>query len=153
MRTFLLISVLTSVASRGAEVTAPTVRQKLQVKIMESIPAPALSKPATDQKETAAVPPPVLMKPVVVSDSKLIRAVTEAIDRAEQDRREERFSVLDGGEIYSIGRLRIGSWWSLDEGWTFLRLNKTPTHRQTEAAAARMKELQELANIGGKPKP
>jgi hypothetical protein len=151
MRTFLLISVLTSVASRGAEANAPTVRQKLQVKIMESIPAPALSKPTTDQKEVAASP--VMMKPVVVSDSKLIRAVTAAIDREEKDQREERFSALDGGKIFSIGRLQVGGWWSPGEGWTFLRLNKTPTYRQTEAATARMKELQEMANIGEKPKP
>ena len=94
-----------------------------------------------------------MMKPVIVSDSKLIRAVAAAIEREEKDRREEQFSALNGGKIYSIGRVPIGGWWSAGEGWTFLRLNKGTTHRQTEAAEARLKELRELANIGGKPKP
>jgi hypothetical protein len=151
MRTFLLISVLTSVAVHGAEGRSPTVREKLHAKIMESVSPPPPPKPSTDQKQ--AVELPVMMKPVIVSDSKLIRAVAAAIEREEQDRREEQFSALNGGKIYSIGRLQIGGWWLPGEGWTFLRFNKGPTYRQTEAAEARLKELRELANIGGKPKP
>ncbi len=38
-----------------------------------------------------------MMKPVIVSESKLIRAVAAAIEREEQDRREEQFSALNGG--------------------------------------------------------
>jgi hypothetical protein len=89
-----------------------------------------------------------MMKPVIVSESKLIHAVTAAVERQEQDRRDERFLPLDGGKISSIGPLQVGSWWSPGEGWTFLRLNKAPTPRQLEAAAARLKELQELLTIG-----
>lgn len=152
MRTLLLISVLTtSVAVHGAEGRSPTVREKLHAKIMESVPPPPPLKPSTDQKQ--AVELPVMMKPVIVSDSKLIRAVAAAIEREEQDRREEQFSALNGGKIYSIGRLQIGGWWLPGEGWTFLRFNKGPTYRQTEAAEARLKELRELANIGVNPKP
>ena len=151
MRAILLISVLTSVAVSGSEASAPSVREKLHAKIMESVPPPAPPKPSTEQKE--AVESPVTMKPVIVSDSKLMRAVAAAIEREEKDRREEQFSALNGGKIYSIGRVQIGGWWSAGEGWTFLRLNKGTTHRQTETAEARLRELWELANIGGKPKP
>jgi hypothetical protein len=151
MRTFLLISVLMSVAGRGAEESALTMRGKLHARIMEIVPSPPPPKPSSDQNEAAESP--VVMKPVIVSESKVIRAVTASIEREEQNRREEQFSPLNGGKIYSIGRLQIGGWWLPGEGWTFLRFNKGPTYRQTEAAEARLKELQELANIGGKPKP
>src|SRR5262245_29114405 len=146
--TLLVIYALTLVAGRGAEANAATMREKLQAKILESLPPPPPPKPAAEQK--VAVEPAVVMKPLVVSESKLIRDVTAAIDREEQNRREEPFSVLDGGKIYNIGRLRIGSWWSPEEGWTFLRLNKGPSRRQTEAMEARLKELQELANLAEK---
>src|SRR5437763_1405013 len=66
MRTLFLIPVLTCVALPGAEETsAPTVRQKLRAKIMESVPAAPPPKPPTGQKEEAA--PPIVMPPVVVS--------------------------------------------------------------------------------------
>ena len=140
-----------SAALRGAEAPEPTLREKLRAKILESVPPPSPPKPPTDPKP--AVPaPPVVMERVVVSESKLIQAVTAAIDRQEQDRREEKFTPLDGGKIFSIGGVQIGGWWSLDEGWTFLRLNKAPTRRQAEASEARMKELQELAKSSEKPK-
>jgi hypothetical protein len=150
MRTLLLISIITSLVVRAAKGSAPTVREKLRAKILESVPPPPPPKPSIDPK---AVELPVMMTPVIVSDSKLIGAVAAAIEREEQDRREEQFSPLNGGKIYSFGRVQIGSWWSPGEGWTFLRLNKGPTLRQTEAAEARLKELRELVNIGGKPKP
>lgn len=49
--------------------------------------------------------------------------------------------------------MNIGGWWSPGEGWTFLRLKKAPTRRQSEATEAGMKELQELANMRERPKP
>jgi hypothetical protein len=151
MRTLALILAFASVALRGAEESGSSVRQKLHAKIMDSLPPPTPEKPSTDLKE--AGDSPVEMKPVIVSDSKLIRAVTAAIDRAEQDRRDEQFSTFDGGKIFSIGGLQVGGWWSPGEGWTFLRLNQAPTRRQAAAAETRMKELQELVNIREKPKP
>ena len=152
MRTLLLISVLTSVAADGAEAVVPMARQKLLAKIVESVPPPPPPSPEspTDQREPVGTP--VMMKSVIVSDSKLIRAVTAAIEREEQERREEPFSALKGGKILNLGRVQIGGWWSPSEGWTFLRLNKGRTHRQAEAADARLKELQELANFGARPK-
>jgi hypothetical protein len=51
-----------------------------------------------------------MMTPMIVSDSKLIRAVAAAIEREERDRREEQFSPLIGGKIYSLGRVQIGGW-------------------------------------------
>ena len=147
----LLISLLTSVVSRGADEIAVTVRQKLQSKIKESVPPSPAPQPSMEPKESVASP--VLMKPVVVSDSKLMRAVTETLERAEQNRRDERFSPLEGGKIATVGPLQLGSWWSPGEGWTFLRLNKGRTPRQTEAAETKMKELLELANFRERQKP
>lgn len=151
MRMLLLISLLTSVVSRGADEIAVTVRQKLQSKIKESVPPSPAPQPSTEPKESVASP--VLMKPVVVSDSKLMRAVTETLERAEQNRRDERFSPLEGGKIATVGPLQLGGWWSPGEGWTFLRLNKGRTPRQTEAAETKMKELLELANFRERQKP
>ncbi|WP_414660456.1 hypothetical protein [Horticoccus sp. 23ND18S-11] len=151
MRMLLLISMLASVVSRGADENALTVRQKLQARIKESLPPSPLPQPSTEPKESVA--PAVLMKPVVVSDSKLLRAVTETLERAEQDRQEERFTPVNGGKISSVGPLQLGSWWSPGEGWTFLRLNQSRTLRQTEAAEAKMKEFQELANFREKVTP
>ena len=147
MRLLLLLSLLTPVAANGAEATTPTLRQKLHAKIMESIPPLPPPKPPTEHP-TPEVPPTVTMEPVIVSDSKLIRAVTAAIEREEQNRRDERFTALDGGKIYSFGPMQVGSWWSPSEGWTFLRLNKAPTRRQIESAETRVKELQELLRLG-----
>lgn len=88
------------------------------------------------------------MKPVVVSESKLVRAVTAAIERKEQERRDEKFSPLEGGKIGTIGGMQVGGWWTPDGGWIFLRLNKTPSRRQSEATGARMKERKELQELG-----
>ena len=154
VRSLLLISALATTMVRGGEATAPTVREKLHAKIMASLPPAPPPKPSGDQKddEKPAVPP-ILMKPVVVSESKLIDAVAAGFARDEQNRRDERFTAFDGGTITSIGPMKIGGWWSPAEGWTFLRLNKTPTPRQISAAEARIRELYELASFGQKRQP
>ncbi len=159
MRTLLWIFLLMCETARGADASdaaAVTIREKVRLKIMESLPplpAPA-PKPAADEKEKAEGA--VVMKPMVVSESKLIHAVTAAIERQQQDRRDEKFTPLEGGRIATIAGMQVGGWWAPDEGWTFLRLNKTPTRRQREATEGRMKELQELQELGkgtGKPPP
>lgn len=149
MRALGLILVLAPWPTQGADEVAATIRQKLQAKILESAPPPAPEKAATEKKETTA--PPVVMKPVIISDSRLIQAVTETLEREERNRREERFDPVSGGKIVDLGFAKLGSWWSLSEGWTFLRMNQAPTRRQVEAAETRMKELQELLTIGEKP--
>ena len=146
MRTLLMFSVLTSGLLRGADASALTVREKLHAKILESVSLLPPPTPPTEKKEAAV--PVIMLQPVVVSDAKLIRAVTSAIEQAEEDRREEKFSPLAGGKIGTVAGMQVGGWWSPAEGWTFLRLNRTRTYRQTEAAGARMKELQELAKMG-----
>ena len=145
MRTLLLITALAAVTVRGDEASAPTMRQKLHAKIMESAPATAPPKPSDDQKGDEEAVPPVVMRPVIVSESKLVREVTAALDREKQNRQEERFSPLKGGKIANLGPMQLGSWFAPGEGWTFLRLNKGPTPRQLEAAEATLKYLQELA--------
>lgn len=151
MKMLLLIALFPTVVSHGADESAVTVRQKLQSKIKESVPPATPPQPST--KLTESETSPVLLKPVVVSDSKLMRAVTETLERAEQNRREERFSPLEGGKVASVGPMQLGSWFSPSEGWTFLRLNQSRTLRQTEAAETKMKELQELANFREKVTP
>lgn len=149
MRTLLLITALAAVTVRGEEASVPTIRQKLHAKIMESAPPPAPPKPPADQKDDEAAVPPVVMKPLVVSESKLVREVTAALDPKKQNRQEERFSPLAGGKIANLGPMQLGGWWTPGEGWTFLRLNKGRSPRQTEAAEAALKELQELADMAG----
>ena len=124
-------------------------RQKLHARIMESVSSPASPKPSVNQKEDEAAAPPVVMKPVIVSESKLLREVTAALDREKQNRQEEGFSPLQGGKIANLGPMQLGSWWTPGEGWTFLRLNKGPSPRQAEAAEATLKDLQELADMAG----
>lgn len=154
MRTLLALSFLVSAALRAAEdATEVSIREKLRARLRESIPPPAPSppkppSPSPDEAET----PPILLKPVVATESKLIERVTAALDQAEQDRREQQFSAFNGGTIGTIGPMKVGSWWAPGEGWSFLRLNKAPTYRQVEASKERMKELQDLANRAEKPK-
>lgn len=143
-----MLTLLTPFAVAGTEEAAePTLRQKLHAKIMESVPPPPPPKPSTDQAAPASAPP-VILKAVIVSDSKLIQAVTESIDREAQNRRDQQFKPLDGGTLYSFGLVQIGSWYAPGEGWTFLRLNNAPTRRQLDAADARLRDLQELLRIG-----
>ncbi len=34
----------------------------------------------------------------------------------------ERFTPVKGGTIYKTDRLELGSWWSPDKGWQFLKI-------------------------------
>lgn len=154
MRTLLALAFLVSTALRAAEdATDVSIREKLRAKLRETIPPPPPPPPKspTEQKNDTETPP-ILLKPVVAMESKLIDRVTAAIDQAEQDRKEQQFSSLNGGTIGTIGPMKIGSWWEPGKGWTFLRLNKAPTYRQIQASDARMKELYDLANSAEKTK-
>ena len=147
MRTLLLITALAAVSVRGDDARTPTMRQKLHARIMASVPPPTPPQPSVDQGDDEAAVPIIVMKPVIVSESKLVREVTAALDREKRSRQEERFSPLQGGKIVNLGPMQLGSWWIPGEGWTFLRLNQGPTPRQAEAAAAMLKDLQELAGL------
>jgi len=151
MRTSLLIFAFTALAVRGEEPVASTVRQKLHAVILASVPPPSPPPPPTKPAEDSL--PAFMMAPVVVSETNGMRAIIAAIDREKQSRQDEKFTALDGGKIYNIGRVQIGSWYSPGEGWTFLRLNKAPTRRQTEAVETRLKELNELLKFGEKTQP
>jgi hypothetical protein len=153
MRTLLLITMVTVVTVQGEEASAPTMRQKVHAKIMESAPPPVPPRPSADENDGEKPAPPVVMKPVIVSESKLVREVTAALDREKQNRQEERFTPLQGGKIANIGPMQLGGWWSVDEGWTFLRLNKGRSQRQVEAAEATLRELQELADLAADARP
>lgn len=141
------LCLLTAVAARGADASAPTVREKLHAKIMESLPPPPPPKPKPPGEEQESAIPPLRMQPVVVSDSKLVRAVTAEMERHEQDRRDARFTPLEGGKLVNLGRLQLGSWWSPGGGWVFLSTQPPRTPRQAEAADARMKDLVELQRL------
>lgn len=154
MRTLVVVFVWSTVTLRSTEAPAPSLREKLRARIVESIPPPPPPKPPEEPRDSEdTAPPPVTMNPVIVSDSRLIREVTSAIQREEQERRDEKFSGLQGGTIAKVGPMELGGWWSPSGGWTFLRLNKAPTYRQAVATEARIKELQELSAIGTRAKP
>lgn len=82
-----------------------------------------------------------------------MQAVAAALDRAQQERRDEAFSPLAGGKIGEIGGFEVGGWWSPGSGWTYLRMNKTPTYRQAEEVKVRINELQELSQVGAGSRP
>jgi hypothetical protein len=157
MRKLLLITALAAVTAHGEEAGAPTMRQKLHARIMESAPPPAPAKSSALQNGGEEAVPAVVMNPVVVSESKLVREVTAALEREKQNRQEERFSPLQGGKIANLGPMQLGGWWIPGEGWTFLRLNKAPSPRQAAAVEAMLKDLQALADLaegqGPAPKP
>lgn len=155
MRIHLLLCALAVVSVNGEEATVPvpTMREKLRAKILESAPPPAPRKPEADVADDAAAPPPVVMQPLVVAESRIVREVTAELARKEEEKREERFTPLKGGKITSIGPMQVGSWWSVDEGWTFFRLRKPPTQRQIETSEAKMKNLQELAAMAAERQP
>jgi hypothetical protein len=151
VKMFLLIIALTTVGAE--EAGTASMRQKLHAKILESAPPAAPPKPPSQEKDAEEPPPAVVMKPVVVSESKLVREVTAALDREKQNRQEERFSPLEGGKIDNIGPMQVGGWWTPDEGWTFLRLNKGRSPRRVQAAEATLKELEELAALAEDRRP
>lgn len=154
MRTLLSIVVLSMAALHGAEAGAPGMREKMIEKIKAAAAAlpPPAPKPATVPGESTSSP--ILMQPVIVFESPLVREVTAKLERAEQERRDETFSPLKGGTVYDFGGMRLGSWWTPEEGWTFLRTkSNTPSHRQVERSKERIKELQDLFKIRESPKP
>lgn len=70
-----------------AQESAVTMRQKLHAKILASVPlSPPPPPPSSGPKEeTETVARPIVIKPVIVSEAKLIQAVAAAIDRAEEE--------------------------------------------------------------------
>jgi hypothetical protein len=153
MRTMLLISVLATVMVRGEEPSGASMREKLRVKITESVPPPPAKQSAEKKEDEEAVAPVVVMKAMVISESKVVRDVAAAIAHEKQKKADEKFSPFDGGKIADIGPMQLGGWWSPEEGWTFLRVNKPPTRRQAEAAAATLKDLQEFADMAENRQP
>src|SRR5687767_7407920 len=117
MRIFLLLSALTVATGRADEPPASTMRQKLSSKVKEAVSQSPPPKQSADAKaDENAISPAIVMKPVVVSESKIVREVAAAIARKEQEEREERFSALNGGKIGKIGGMQLGGWWSAGEG-------------------------------------
>ena len=102
----LLTVVLVAGSLRGEEAPAPSVREKLRARILETLPPPpsgwpAEAKPASDE-------PVLVLEPMVVTESKGVRELAKAIKEDEQRQEAERFSVLKGGKIYSSERLDVG---------------------------------------------
>ena len=151
----LFITALAVASVRGEEASGTNMRQKLQAKIMDSLPPLPPPKPAPERKDNDEAVPVVVMQPLVVYESRVVREVTAVLEREKQNRQDERFSPLDGGKIARIGPVQVGGWWDANEGWTFLRFNKGRTRRQAEAAETALKDLEELAALadGHRPAP
>jgi hypothetical protein len=152
LKTLLLTLGIMSAAVRGEDAVVATMREKVRAKILESLPPPPVKDDGEKKPVEATLAPALVMNPIIVGESKLIREVTAAIDRENQAKKDERFTALEGGKIASIGPMQLGGWWSPGEGWTFLRLNKGPTRRQAAVDKARLKELQEFAETGSNQK-
>jgi hypothetical protein len=120
MKWLLLLALLVAGPLRSEPAPAPSVREKLRARIVETLPPPpsgwpAEAKPASDE-------PVLVLEPMVVTESKGVRELAKVLADDQQRQEAERFSVVKGGKIYSSERLDVGGWWSPTGGWTFLKI-------------------------------
>lgn len=152
MRTpcFLSVFILSvALTSHAEETDDSSIRHKMNAAILESFPWSPSPESVADEGsskevvefEESELGPTIILDPMVVSRSKHIRELANDLARKEQERREERFSGLNGGTIGRLGILQLGGWGSADGSWVFLRLRKTQTLRQLKLSQDRLKEL------------
>lgn len=120
MKWLLLLALLTAGPLRSEEAPAPSVKEKLRARIIETLPPPppAGAADARPAQEGALL----VLEPMVVTESRGVRELAKALADDKQRQEAERFSAIKGGKIYSSERLDVGSWWSPATGWTFLKI-------------------------------
>jgi hypothetical protein len=118
MRALLLLAVLMAGPLRSEEPPAPSVREKLRARIIETLPPPTRGALEDKPEQDSAV---LVLEPIVVTESRGARELAKALAEEKQRQEAEAFSPLKGGNIYSSERLDVGAWWSPTKGWTFLR--------------------------------
>jgi len=119
MRWLLLFAVLLAVPMGGQETSSPGVREKLRVRILETLPAPPARTVAEGTETEGSV---LVLEPIVVTESRGAKTLEKAIVEDRQRQKAERFTPLKGGRIYGSERLDVGGWYDPARGWTFLKL-------------------------------
>ena len=119
MRWLLLSAVLLAGFARGAETSSPAMREKLRTRIVETL-QPASTTTAGETREPDAEV--LVLKPVVVTESRGVRELAKALADDRQRQEAQRFTPLNGGTIYRSERVEVGGWYSPASGWRFLKL-------------------------------
>lgn len=118
MRWLLLSAVLLAGFVHGAETSSPVMREKLRVRLVETLPPAAPTGP----EETLAPGTEVLvLEPIVVTESRGVRELEKVLADEKQRKEAERFAPLKGGTIYRSERVELGGWYSPVSGWQFLK--------------------------------
>lgn len=120
MRWLLLPVVLVAGSLRGEEAPAPSVREKLRARILETLPSAPPARPTEIKVEAES--PVLVLEPMVVTESKGVRELAKVLAEDKERQEAERFSVVQGGRIYSGERLDVGFWWSPASGWQLLKI-------------------------------
>jgi hypothetical protein len=121
MRSLLLAAVLLITGSLRSEgQSAPSVREKLRARILETLPSAPPARPTETQGEPES--PVFVLEPMVVTESKGGRELAKVLAEDKERQEAERFSVVKGGKIYSSERLDVGFWWSPASGWQLLKI-------------------------------
>ncbi len=119
MRALLLLAVLTAGPLRSEEPPAPSVREKLRARIVETLPPPSSGTLEDKPEQDGAV---LVLEPMVVTESKGVRELEKALVEDRQRQKAEAFSLLKGGTLYRSERLELGIWGRPGSGWELLRL-------------------------------
>lgn len=108
MRRLLLIAALAIASLRGGESPAPSVKEKLRGRLLETLPPPAPASGESDPK--VEVDDEILeLAPMTIRRSLEADLLAEA-QRAAEAKKAKEFSLLRGGSIYSFRRGEIGFW-------------------------------------------
>jgi len=129
-----------SVCVRGEEPAAGTMQRKLHADLLASLPSadPPSTRAATapgrpdaagagnePSRETDGV---ITMEPFVVEAGRAVRLLEAVINERRAKAEAEKFKWREGGTITEkdIGTIhaKVGSWWTPEQGWTFLVLSK-----------------------------
>ncbi len=120
MRRLLLFALLLVGLARGDEPAVPTMREKLRMRILETLPPPRPAGPAKEDAESES--PALHLEPMVVSEGKGVQELRKVLASEKQRLAAERFAPVKGGTIYKNERLELGSWWTPATGLQLMRI-------------------------------
>lgn len=130
MRMLMLVAAFAAVPLRGEEPPPPRLREMLHALIMESLPdlpaPPALpyAEPAEPVIRIVKTEDDVVvLEPIVVSESRGVRGLEKMIARAKAQDEKEKFSAIEGGTIFRMGRLEFGTWGGKGGGLGFVKID------------------------------
>ncbi len=95
-----------------------SMREKVRARLIETMPRPPAGPAGKPRAEGAEL----TLEPMVVSEPRGVRELAKLLASEKQRLAAERFTPVKGGTIYQTDRLELGSWWSPDKGWQFLKI-------------------------------